>query len=58
MSKVIHCNDIFPGCAGVVMAESDDEVLRLAAEHAQNAHDVEEIDDATVEKVRAAIRTE
>lgn len=58
MSKVIQCNDIFPGCKAVVQAESEDEALGLAAQHAQQVHGLKEIDAATVEKVRSVIRSE
>jgi predicted small metal-binding protein len=58
MSKVIHCNEIFPGCAGVVRAETEDEALQQAAQHAAAAHGVKDLDAATVEKVRSVIRTE
>jgi predicted small metal-binding protein len=56
MSKLLRCGDIFPGCAAEVRADSDDEVLRQAAEHARAAHGVERVDDATAAKVKAAIR--
>jgi len=56
MSKLLRCADIFPGCAAEVRADSDDEVLRQAAEHARAAHGVERVDDATAAKVKAAIR--
>jgi predicted small metal-binding protein len=36
MTKVIHCP-----CGHVLRAESDEEVIRLAQEHAKQAHDME-----------------
>ncbi len=56
MSKLLRCGDLFPGCAAEVRADSDDEVLRQAAEHARAAHGVERVDDVTAAKVKAAIR--
>lgn len=56
MSKVIECDAIFPGCAASVRAEQDEEVMRLAAEHAREVHGVQELDDETVSKVYAAIK--
>jgi predicted small metal-binding protein len=56
MPKILRCQDVFPGCTAEVRANTDDEILRQAAEHAQRVHGVETVDDTTVEKVRAAIR--
>ena len=56
MPKILRCHDVFPGCTAEVRADTDDEILRQAAEHAQRVHGVETVDDTTVEKVRAAIR--
>jgi len=56
--KVLMCTDIFRGCAAEVHADSEDEVMRHAAEHARDTHGLTTIDDETAEKVRAAIREE
>ena len=58
MAMVLRCDAIFLGCGHVVRAESEDELLRLAAEHAKQVHGVTEIDEATARKVRAAITNE
>jgi predicted small metal-binding protein len=58
MSKYLRCDDIFAGCAGEVRAESEEDVLKQAAEHARRDHGVEEIDEATLAKVKAAVRDE
>ena len=58
MAKVLRCDAIFLGCGHIVRAESEEELLRLAAEHAQQVHGVSEIDEATLSKVRAAITNE
>jgi len=55
MARVLKCDAIFLGCGHVVRAESDEEVMRLAAEHAKQVHGVTEIDEAMARKVRAAI---
>jgi predicted small metal-binding protein len=39
-----------------VRADSEEEVLRQAAEHAREVHGVQQIDDATAAKVKGAIR--
>jgi predicted small metal-binding protein len=56
MAKVLKCDDIFPGCAAEVRAETDEEVLREAAEHARSRHGLSQVDEATAKKVKAAIR--
>jgi predicted small metal-binding protein len=58
MAKVLRCDAIFLGCGHVVRAESEEELLRLAAEHAREVHGVIEIDEAMASKVRAAITNE
>jgi len=55
MSHTLACGDVVAGCPAVVTAESEDEVLAQAAEHARTAHGMTSMDDATVQQVRAAI---
>jgi predicted small metal-binding protein len=43
MGKAIHCSDVGFDCEGVVRADSDDEAVRLAAEHAQKVRGPSEI---------------
>ena len=58
MAKVLRCSDVGFECEGVIRAETEEEVLRKAAEHAKSEHNLEEISDEVVEKVRAAIQDE
>lgn len=58
MAKVLRCSDVGFDCDGVIRAETEEEVLKMAAEHAQSAHNLNELSDEVVEKVRAAIRDE
>ncbi len=58
MAKVLHCRDVGFDCDGVIRAETEEEILKKAAEHAQTAHNLKEITEEVVEKVRAAIRDE
>lgn len=58
MAKVLRCSDVGFECEAVIRAESEEEVLKKAAEHAQSVHNLKEISDEVVEKVRAAIRDE
>lgn len=38
--KTLHCSDAGFDCPGVISAETEQEVLQLAAVHAQEAHGV------------------
>lgn len=56
MAKVVYCRDAGFDCEGVVRAETEEEILEKVAEHAETVHDLKEITEEVVEKVRAAIR--
>jgi predicted small metal-binding protein len=58
MAKVLKCNAIFLGCGHIVRADSEEELVRLAAEHARQVHGVDAIDDAMARQVMAAIKDE
>jgi predicted small metal-binding protein len=56
--KVIHCRDVGFDCEGVVRADSEEEVVALAAQHAAEVHGVTELTPEIVEAVKGAIRDE
>lgn len=56
MAKELRCNDVMPGCDFVARGENEQEVLAKGAEHAKNDHGIEQMDEATAQKVKAAIR--
>lgn len=56
MAKELHCGEIMDGCPAVIRGESEEEVLQKGAQHAREAHGVEEMDDETVRAVRSKIR--
>jgi len=58
MAKVLHCRDLGFDCEGVVRAQTEEEVLEQAAEHARTVHNLEEITDEVKAQVRSAIRDE
>ena len=58
MEKVIRCRDVGFDCNGVIKAKTEDEALKLAAEHAMKVHGLKEITPEIVAKVRSVIRTE
>ena len=56
MAKVLKCGELFPGCAVEARGETEEEILKQAAEHARRDHGVAQIDAATLSKVKAAIK--
>lgn len=56
--KVIRCSDAGFECTHVIRAETTDEVMRLAADHAQKEHGLKTIDDTTAQKIKSIIREE
>ena len=55
MGYEFECDNVIPGCEGKVHGETADGTLAKAAEHATNTHGLTDLDDATVEAVKAAI---
>lgn len=58
MAKVLKCKDVGMDCDFVARGETEEEVLKLAAEHAGPVHGMTEMTDDVVAKVRAAIQDE
>jgi len=58
MAKVINCKDVGFDCEGVCRAETEEEVIQMAAAHAKEVHGIQNITPEIVEKVKAAIRDE
>jgi predicted small metal-binding protein len=58
MTKVLKCNDLNPGCSFEARGNTDEDVLKKAAEHAKTAHQMTEISPAVLDKARSAIRDE
>ena len=60
MGKVLRCRDLGMNCMQEIRGESEDEVLKLAAEHAEKDHGIaaSSIPPSILEMVRAAIKDE
>ena len=58
MAKVLRCADVGFDCEGVIGAETEDEVMAQAAEHARTAHGMTDITPETAEQIRSLIRDE
>ena len=57
--KKLGCLDVNPqgGCAFEVRAETEDEVMRLAADHGKVAHRMASVPPDMAAKIKAAIKT-
>ena len=58
MAKVLRCKDVGMDCDFVARAETEEELLKKAAEHAETTHNMKEIPEDVLAKVRAAIQDE
>ncbi len=58
MAKVLKCKDVGMDCDFVARAETEEEVLKQAAEHAGTTHDMTDMSEEVLTKVRAAIHDE
>lgn len=55
--KILHCRDAGFDCEGVIRANSEEEVLNLAAQHAQEVHGVSVTPEMT-DQLKTLIRDE
>ncbi len=56
MEKILRCRDVGFDCDGVIKAQTEKEVLTMAAEHARKVHGVNEITPEIASKIKAAIK--
>ena len=55
MTRVLHCADAGFECDKTIEGVSDDEVMSKAADHAREAHGLDEVDEETGAKLRSLI---
>jgi predicted small metal-binding protein len=58
MTKHLRCRDLGMNCDFEARGDTEDDIMRQAAAHAQRAHEIPEIPPELALKVRNAIRTE
>lgn len=56
MAIEIRCKDVGFNCDGIITAQTEEEAVRMAADHAKNVHGLDHITPEVVAKVKAAIR--
>jgi predicted small metal-binding protein len=55
--KHIACGDVVHGCGWTASAETEEELLKQVAAHAEEAHNVKEVTPELAASVKAAIKT-
>jgi predicted small metal-binding protein len=55
--KQFACGDIVPGCTAKYQLATEEEILAAVAEHAREAHGIEEVPADMIAEVRSRIRT-
>ena len=58
MAKVLRCRDVGMDCDYEARAETEEEILKKVAVHAGTTHNMTEIPEEVLAKVRAAIQDE
>jgi predicted small metal-binding protein len=58
MGKILRCKDVGMDCDAEIRAETEEEILKHAAEHAEKVHDITKISEEQLMKVKEAIRDE
>lgn len=56
--KVIRCKDAGFDCKHVIRAETEDEAMKMAADHARTVHGLKEIDKEVSQKIKAIMHDE
>jgi predicted small metal-binding protein len=56
MKKRIACSDVVPGCPFTASAETEEDLLRQVAAHAEHSHGIKEVTPDLLGKVKGAIR--
>jgi predicted small metal-binding protein len=56
--KNLACNEVIPGCPFTVRAETEEELFKQVATHANHSHGVKEVTPELLSKVKSAIREE
>ena len=52
------CSDMVPGCDYVARAESEDELMQKAAQHAREAHGIQTLSADLVQQIKGKVRDE
>ncbi|HWI07680.1 MAG TPA: DUF1059 domain-containing protein [Solirubrobacteraceae bacterium] len=53
--KQFRCGEVVPGCEWTIEGESDEQILEQVAEHARDAHGMDEVPPDVQDRVRGLI---
>lgn len=56
MAKKFACGDVVSGCAWSTTANDEEELFQKISDHAKNAHQMSEIPDEIIKKVKSKIK--
>ena len=56
MAKKFACADVVDGCAWSTTAKDENELFKKISEHAKNDHQMSQIPDEIIKKVRSKIK--
>jgi predicted small metal-binding protein len=56
--KNLACKEVVPGCPFTASAETEEELLKQVAAHANHSHGIKEVTPELLSKVKSAIRDE
>ncbi|MEM3025159.1 MAG: DUF1059 domain-containing protein [Candidatus Nitrosotenuis sp.] len=56
MAKKFACDDVVNGCGWSETANDETEMLKKIVEHAKKDHNMSDISDVTIQKVRSKVR--
>ncbi len=54
--KNLACNEVVPGCPFTASAETEEDLLKQVATHAEHSHGIKEVTPELLSKVKSAIR--
>ncbi len=55
MAKKFACGDVVKGCAWSITAKDEEELFHKISEHAKDTHNMSEIPDEILQKVKSKI---
>jgi len=58
MTKVLRCSDLMHGCDYVAKADTEEELMQKAAQHAREKHGMQTVPPEVAEKIKSKIREE
>lgn len=56
MAKVLKCREVGLDCNFVARADTEDEIMKQIADHANTTHGVKDLPEEVIVKVRSVIR--